>query len=97
MISEDLIDELMGAVRVKSSVGRTEVESLVESCLRDMDMAGVYISNPSEPAAKNAIKLYIKGQYGYDKDNDKFMDMYRALKDSMALSGDYPKEAAGNG
>lgn len=95
MIDENLIDELMKAIRVTSSVGREEVQSLVEACLRDMDMAGVYISDPSEPAAKNAIKLYVKGQYGYDKDNDRFMDMYRDLKNSMALSFDYPKGGAG--
>lgn len=92
MIEEGLIRELMDTVRVKSSVGEAEVQALAEACIRDMDMSGVYVTDPTEPGARQAIKLYVKGSYGYDENNEKYMEMYRALKDAMALSGDYPKE-----
>ena len=45
-----------------------------------------------KPLCKQALKLYCKGHYGYDKDQTTFRAAYAALRDSMALSGDYGKK-----
>ena len=91
-IDNELNDKLMKAVRVKSGVAEGEISDLVQSCIKDLEIAGVYVKDVNEPLCKQAIKLYCKANYGYDKDTEKFEMAYKALKDSMALSGDYPKE-----
>lgn len=96
MINEELIEQLMKFVRVKTSVAEEEITDLVDSCKNELKIAGVYIIDDKDPLFKQAVKLYCKAHYGYDKDSEKFRAAYAALRDSMALSGDYKKEGMGN-
>lgn len=91
-ITKELIVRIMNATRAKSSVAEEEISDLVEACIRDLETGGVYVKDTDEPLCRQAIKLYCKAHYGYDKDTERFMEAYEALKDSMALSGDYPKD-----
>lgn len=91
MVNEELIKQLMKTVRVKSSISEDEITDLVNSCKKELEIAGVYVTNESDPLFKQAVKLYCKGHYGYDKDTERFREAYAALRDSMALSGDYRK------
>lgn len=89
-IDEKLLQDLMNAVRVKTEKASNEIEDLSEACRMDLKIAGVYISdNFSDPLEKHVLKLYCKANYGYDSDSEKFRAAYAALKDSMALCGDY--------
>lgn len=90
---KEFIDNLMRAIRVKSETARNEVTDLVKAAVRDLDIAGVYVLNAEEPLCERAITLYCKANYGYDKDSEKFRAAYAALRDSMALSGDYAKKS----
>lgn len=90
-IDEELIEQLAKAIRVKSEASEEEITDLVEACKKDLEIAGVYVTNENDPLCKQALKLYCKAHYGYDKDSEKFAAAYAALKDSMALSGDYKK------
>ncbi|MDO5345305.1 MAG: DNA-packaging protein [Lachnospiraceae bacterium] len=90
-VNEELVSSIMEALRVKASIAKEEIADLVEACKKDLEIAGVYITDEKEALSKQAIKLYCKANYGYDKDSDKFRAAYAALRDSMALSGDYRK------
>lgn len=90
-INEKLIQDLMWTVRTKSDKAIDEIKDLVNACKKDLEIAGVYISDDEEPLFKQALKLYCKTHYGYDSDTEKFQSAYNALKDAMALSGDYKK------
>ena len=92
-IPEGYIDGLMVKVRVKSAAARTELMDLVDAAIRDLDIAGVYVTDVAEPLCERAITLYCKANYGYDTDSEKFRAAYAALRDAMSLSGDYPKKA----
>lgn len=92
ILTENMIQGLMRAVRGKSQVTKLEVTELAEACVMDLCIAGVYVTDPEEPLCRQAIKLYCKANYGYDNDSEKFRAAYSALKDSMALCGDYRKE-----
>lgn len=96
-ITDELLEQLTKAVRVKSSLAEDEIADLAEACKKDLEIAGVYVTDEKDPLCRQAIKLYCKAHYGYDKDNEKFGSAYAALKDSMALSGDYPKDGEANG
>ena len=82
--SENLIQDLMRTVRGKSQVTKLDVTDLAEACVVDLSLVGVYVTDPEEPLCKQ--------HYGYDKDQTTFRAAYAALRDSMALSGDYGKK-----
>ena len=46
----------------------------------------------SDQSRDKQIENLQKGHYGYDKDQTTFRAAYAALRDSMALSGDYGKK-----
>lgn len=84
-----MISELMQALRIRSQSASQEVQGLLEACVKDLGIAGVSITDLGDPLFKQAAKLYCKANFGYDADSEKFRAAYAALKDAMALSGDY--------
>lgn len=97
MVDIELVEQLMRAVRVKSSAAEEEIIDLIEACQMEMSLAGVFITDMRDPLFRQAVKLYCKAYYGYDKDTEKFRAAYAALRDSMALSGDYKKAGDSDG
>ena len=93
-IDWQLLQDLKRAVKVKSQSSEEEIEDLSEACREDLRITGgVYVSeNFSDPLEKQALKLYCKANYGYDEDSEKFRAAYAALRDSMALSGEYGRK-----
>ena len=89
-IDSRLLMDLMDAARVKSQKASDEMEDLSDACRADLEIAGVYVSEGfSNPLEKQALKLYCKANYGYDQDSEKCRAADAALRDSMALFGDY--------
>lgn len=90
--SDELIEELLDAVRVKGTErSKAEIEALAQACVLDMRIAGAYRQAEDDALYKQALKLYTKAHYGYDKDTERFTFAYEKLRDAMALSGDYPE------
>lgn len=88
-----LIEELKRIVRVRSADAELELQGLVEACKKEMELAGIY-GDETNPLYRQAIRLYCKSRYGYDEDTERFQGAFGSLRDAMALSGDYTKEAA---
>ena len=86
MFSENLIQDLMRTVRGKSQVTKLDVTDLAEACVVDLSLVGVYVTDPEEPLCKQALKLYCKGHYGYDKDQETFRAAYAALCKRVLIS-----------
>lgn len=91
LIDEELLEQLMKAVRVKSADAEEEIADLADAFRKDMEIAGVYVPAELDALSRHALKLYCKANYGYDGESEKFRAAYAALKDSMSLSGDYAK------
>lgn len=91
MYSEELLEELKGIVRVKSHEADIEIEGLIGACMGELKIAGVH-GDTEDPLCRQAIRLYCKAHYGYDKDTERFREAFNSLRDSMALSGDYAKK-----
>lgn len=90
-ITDEYIASLKRAVRTKSDEAAEEIAELVDSCVKDLEIAGVYVTDLEESLTRNAVKLYVKANYGYDGDSERFREAYFDLKNAMALSGDYDK------
>ena len=89
-ITNDFIGEMLNAVRVKQTENsEEEITLLIQAAGADLSRRGVHVVDPTDPLTKQAVKLYCKGHYGYDKDNVRFLMAYESLADGMALCGDY--------
>lgn len=84
-----ILDDIKNAIRVKTDSVNGEIEDLIAAAKRELEIAGVYITDENEPTAKQAIRLYCKANFGYDENTERFREAYEALRDSMALSGEY--------
>lgn len=85
---EKLAPKLRKRVRISTATFDDEIEDLVNACKKDMKLSGVY-GDESDPLYYQAIVLYLKAYFGENDQSGNFKAAYEALKDSMALSGDY--------
>ena len=91
----ELIEKMRKRIRVMSASSDEEIDGLIETCRKELEMAGVY-GDESDPTYYQAIVLYCKGNYGYDDDTERFQTAYAKLRDAMSLSGDYGKKEGGS-
>ena len=91
-ITTDLVTEARSWLRISTESRDDEIKQVMEACLIDLSNGGVVVIDPDDSAIKQAMKLYLKSQFGYDNNADKFGRAYEYLKYSLALSGDYNTE-----
>ena len=84
MAEIELIEELKRIIRAKSEDAGLELEGLVESCKKELELSGIY-GDETDPLYRQAIRLYCKSHYGYDADTDRFQEAFSSLRDAMAL------------
>lgn len=84
-----LIDDIKLSLRIKNTAYDKEIQDLIDACKIDLNIAGVEEVDETEPLTAQAIKLYCKGNFGYDENSDKFQQAYESLKTVMALASDY--------
>ena len=92
-ISSELIASARGWLRITTESRDEEIEQVLGACLIDFSNGGVVVIDPSDPAIQQAMKLFLKSQFGYDNNAERFGKAYEYLKYSLALSGDYNTEA----
>lgn len=84
-----LINDIKVSLRIKNSAYDTDVQELIDACKVDLKIAGVQRVDETEPLTLQAIKLYCKGNFGYDNNSEKYQKAYESLKIVMALANDY--------
>lgn len=87
-----LIEIVRQALRIKSEVFDKEIRVLIDTCKRDMAMAGVLLTDEEDPVFQAACMQYCKANFGQDTEvgtRERWGKCYRALRDSMALSKEY--------
>lgn len=84
-----LLTEIKLALRIKSDDFDAEITDLIEMAKKDLSIAGVIQIVETDPLVKQAVKLYCKGNFGYDENSERFQLSYLNLKQSMSLCGDY--------
>ena len=84
-----LVVEARLRIRKSSDIFDDELVQTLNSCLLDLKNAGVQKVDTDDALIKQALKLYLKAQFGYEEDSEKFARSYEHLKSSLSLSGDY--------
>ena len=85
----DLCDVVKVRLRIKTSAfDDAEVQPLINTCLKDLERVGIYVSR-DDPLVIQAVVFYCKANFGFADDQERYQKAYEALRDSMALSGEY--------
>lgn len=84
-----LINDIKLSLRIKNTAYDSEIQDLIDACKVDLNISGVQNVDENEPLTAQAIKLYCKGNFGYDDNSEKFQQAYESLKTVMALASDY--------
>ena len=90
----NLKDEIKVALRIKTNdVGiDDEINDLIKACEKDMVLSGVdenVARYKRHPLTIQAQKFYAKAYFGNGDESGRFQRAYEALRDRMALGGDY--------
>lgn len=72
-----------------------EVADEIEACKVDLKRRGVDVIDEENPLVRKAVKLYVKAGFGFSADQNKYMEMYERLADSMASSNLYKEDGDG--
>lgn len=88
-ITNELIESARGWLRIATESRDDEIGQVMGACLIDLKNGGVAVIDTDDPATQQAMKLYLKSQFGYDAEAERFGRAYEFLKYSLALSGDY--------
>lgn len=91
-ITDELVESAKGWLRITTDKRDDEIRQTMEACLIDLSNGGVKVIDLHDSAIQQAVKLYLKAQFGYDLEAEKFGKAYEFLKAGLALSGDYNKE-----
>ena len=92
-VEEDaLVVAARGWLRIATTSRDDEIRQVIDACLIDLSNGGVKKLDESDAMIKQAIKLYLKSQFGYDAQAEKFSQAYEYLKYSLELSSDYNSE-----
>ena len=88
-IAEALLPE--ARVWLRKSVAKldSEIRQTAAAAVQDLKGAGVVNICAEDPLIKQAVKLYLKAQFGYDNNSEKWEAAYEHLKASLSLSSDY--------
>jgi len=85
-----MLNKVKTALRQKTTAfDEFEIIPLIDACKFDLRLAGVDIIEDTDPLITRAVILYVKGNFGYNADSEKFLKSYEMLKNSLALAGDY--------
>lgn len=93
-ISYELVTAARGWLRIGITSRDDEIRQVISACLIDLSNAGVANLDTTDPLIQQAMKLYLKSQFGYDEEAGRFGQAYEFLKCSLALSSDYNTEVS---
>lgn len=87
-----LIDDIRDQLRITSVDFDDEINSLIATCKKDLEIAGIYNVDESDPMIINAATLYCKANFGYDNpEAERFMMTYENIKEKISLASEYSR------
>lgn len=91
-IAQELVTSARKWLRFGTTSQDDEIRQTIMACLIDLSNGGVKNNDPDDEIIQQCIKLYLKAQFGYEDNAQKYEAAYEHLKRGLALSGDYNTE-----
>lgn len=88
MAETTLLELVKSALRIKTNAFDAEIEHLINTCLLDLDVAGV-LTDSFDPLVKQAAITYVKYHFGDPDNPDRLKKSYDEQKAQLATATGY--------
>lgn len=88
-----LIDDVKTALRISHTKLDADITDTIAAGKKDLSIAGVAVISDDDQLTAQAIKMYCRYVYNYQGQSERWERAYTALKQALALCGDYNTEA----
>lgn len=84
-------DDVKLALRISSDAVDQEIQGLVDDCLGELTMLGIYDAETmtNDPQIRTAVICYAKSHYGSGIESDKWANMYQSKVEKLQVAADY--------
>ena len=83
------LNEWKLALRLSHSKLDDDIEANVLACKKDMERVGITKTDDADPIIHKLVELWLKWQYNYMAEGEKFKKAYEEMRDGLSLCGDY--------
>lgn len=88
-MQEDLsLDKVKKDLRISHSKLDEDIKDNIEACRLDLKRVGIDITK-SDVLLEKAIKLYLRWQYNFENQADRYRNAYESLRNALSLCEDY--------
>lgn len=92
-----LLPEARIWVRKSSEALDSEIMQTIEAAFLDLSIAGIKNIDTGDALIKQAVKLYLKAQFGFNEESAKYEVAYEHVKAAMSLCSDYTTSKVAGG
>jgi len=96
-LAQTILPEAKRWLRRTSNSLDSEVEQTVAACLMDLSVVGVKNIDAEDPLIQQAAKMYLKANFGYDDNAERWQLFYDNLKRFLSSSSAYTEEVKTDG
>lgn len=97
LLAQVLLPEAKLWIRRSTNNLDSEVEQTVAACLMDLSVVGVKNIDAEDPLIQQAAKMYLKANFGYDDNAERWQLFYDRLKAFLSSSSAYTEEVKTDG
>lgn len=83
------LTEYKTALRISHNKLDENIKLDIEACKRDMERVGITYLDESDPIIHKVIELYLKWQYDFLAEGERYEKAYKEMRDGLSLCGDY--------
>lgn len=88
MQEELILEKIKKDLRISHSKLDEDIQDNIEACKLDLKRVGIDVNN-SDVLLEKAIKLYIRWQYNFENQADRYRNAYESLRNALSLCEDY--------
>ena len=66
-----------------------EIQYNVDACKKDMMRVGITVINEEDSAIQKVFELYLKWQYDFMGEGERYEKAYKGMRNGLSLCGEY--------
>lgn len=82
------LEKIKKDLRISHSKLDEDIQDNIEACKLDLKRVGIDVTK-SDVLLEKAIKLYIRWQYNFEIQADRYRNAYESLRNALSLCEDY--------
>lgn len=88
-MQEDLsLEKVKKDLRISHSKLDEDIQDNIEACRLDLKRVGIDV-NKSDVLLEKSIKLFLRWQYNFENQADRYRNAYESLRNALSLCEDY--------